>query len=202
MATQFQHRLVGTVILVALGVIFLPDVLNGKQQRPPDEAVTIPLRPELEPARALVEAPADSTSDNAPVQSVNESPTWNIEQAQEAPPVAPSAAKPEPVVKPKPAPKPTPQVAAKAEPVTSAAPVATQEASHIVQLGAFRNAENVNALVKKLQAAGYPARTTPAVPQEGEINRVWIGPDNKTRLEQQLKALEQLTGLKGSVRPK
>lgn len=30
MASKFQSRLVGTIILVAVGVIVLPDVLDGK----------------------------------------------------------------------------------------------------------------------------------------------------------------------------
>lgn len=30
MASKFQNRLVGTIILVAIGVIVLPDVLDGK----------------------------------------------------------------------------------------------------------------------------------------------------------------------------
>lgn len=31
MASKFQSRLVGTIILVAVGVIVLPDVLDGKK---------------------------------------------------------------------------------------------------------------------------------------------------------------------------
>ena len=203
LATQFQQRLVGTVILVALGVIFLPDLLDGKQQRAPDESVTIPLRPELDPVRPVVVAPVQTAKvDNGEGAPVAAPDTWTIEEAKEAPPVAPT---PKPVAQAVVA-APAPQPEVKAKPVITPAPiikpVAPQSGDHIVQLGAFRNADNVNALVKKLQAAGYRAQTTPAVPRQGEINRVWIGPDNKARLEQQLSALQQLTGLKGSVRPK
>ena len=88
------------------------------------------------------------------------------------------------------------------QPAPTIKQVAPQHGEHVVQLGAFRNADNVNALVKKLQAAGYRAQTTPSVPRHGELNRVWVGPDDKARLEQQLAALERLTGLKGSIRAK
>lgn len=224
MATQFQHRLVGTLILVAVGVIFLPDLLSGKQQLVPDEAVTIPLRPELTPVQpAIIEQPKPSTQD---AESAALSPeVWTIEQAQEAPPVAPTAAvepshqapvqaQPEPVATPQPAPQapkpvekpaPAPEPAPKpiAQPQSQPQQATAEQGDFVVQLGVFRNAENVNALVKKLQAAGYIAQTTPRVPKEGELNRVWVGPDtNKARLEQQIPALEQLTGLKGSVRAK
>ncbi|MBM7455076.1 DedD protein [Oceanisphaera litoralis] len=214
MATQFQHRLVGTVILVALGVIFLPDLLDGKQQLAPDEAVTIPLRPELEPARPVVTAPP--AAEQQPVAEPEARPeAWTLEQAKEAPPVAPQAVskpepKPAPVAVPTPAPVVKPAPIIKPAPIVRPAPVikqiapqqlAPQQGDHVVQLGAFRNADNVKALVKKLRASGYRAQTTPAVPRQGELNRVWVGPDSKARLEQQLSALERLTGLKGSVRP-
>ena len=32
MSQSFQNRLVGTIVLVALGVIFLPDLLDGQQE--------------------------------------------------------------------------------------------------------------------------------------------------------------------------
>ncbi|WP_375058137.1 cell division protein DedD [Zobellella sp. DQSA1] len=227
MATQFQHRLVGTVILVALGVIFLPDLLDGKQQGAPEEAVSIPLRPELEPAQPVVMAPPATELAAQPEAAAAKPEVWTLEEAKEAPPVAPkpqaAPARPEPAPKPvvQPAPQPAPQVAAqptprpapviKPAPIIQPAPVpqpapVTQQiqpqgGNYIVQLGAFRNADNVNALVSKLRAAGYRAQTTPSVPRQGELNRVWVGPDSKASLEQQLAALERLTGLKGSVRP-
>lgn len=46
MATQFQNRLIGTVILVSVGVIFLPDLLIGKKNDIAAPAGSIPLRPE------------------------------------------------------------------------------------------------------------------------------------------------------------
>ena len=45
MASKFQNRLVGTVILVALGVIILPGLLDGKKKHYEDEFASIPLVP-------------------------------------------------------------------------------------------------------------------------------------------------------------
>lgn len=45
MASQFQNRLVGTIILVALGVIVLPGLLDGKKKHYEDEFAAIPLVP-------------------------------------------------------------------------------------------------------------------------------------------------------------
>ncbi|WP_107852536.1 cell division protein DedD [Oceanimonas marisflavi] len=218
MATRFQHRLVGTVILVALGVIFLPDLLDGKQPPMPEQAVSIPLRPELDPPRPAVPAAPEVSAAAAPAKAE----TWTLEEAREAPPVPPkpepqvasvpaprpqpaaevkpSAPKPQPapVVKPvEPRPQPAPVIKPVAPQIKPVAPAAG--ADHVVQLGAFRNADNVNALVRKLQAAGYRVQTSPSVPRQGELNRVWVGPDARARLQQQLPALERLTGLKGRV---
>ncbi|MDP5291403.1 cell division protein DedD [Oceanimonas sp. CHS3-5] len=195
MATQFQHRLVGTILLVALGVIFLPDLLDGKQPPMPDEAVSIPLRPELEPPRP---APAMPEATAEPAASAE---NWSLETVREAPPEPPQP-EPQVVTVPAPKPEPAPEVKPVAPAPEPAPAVQPTGGDFIVQLGAFRNADNVNALVKKLQAAGYRVQTTPSVPRQGQLNRVWVGPDAKPRLEQQLAALERLTGLKGRVMAK
>ncbi|TNV18022.1 cell division protein DedD [Buttiauxella sp. B2] len=45
MASKFQNRLVGTIILVALGVIILPGLLDGQKKHYQDEFAAIPLVP-------------------------------------------------------------------------------------------------------------------------------------------------------------
>ena len=48
MASKFQSRLVGTIILVAIGVIVLPDVLDGKKTHYKEDIASIPIKPELD----------------------------------------------------------------------------------------------------------------------------------------------------------
>lgn len=237
MASKFQNRLVGTVILVALVVIFLPDMLDGQKIAQKDEAfATIPLRPELEPAKPALQVSAASTlpSDHeASKQQARAAEQWQVEEVSApvtlgqqggAPQVASQpVVKPEPVVakqpepvkvQPKPVPKPKPQV--KPEPVkpqiksmddllqskqlvAQAAPAPAQ-GSWILQLGAFRNKDSVNALVSKLRASGYSAHTVPRTPVQGQINRVFIGPDvSKAKLQSIQAKVSQQTGLSGSV---
>lgn len=45
MSSQFHNRLVGTIVIVALGVIFLPDILDGKKDREQETFSEIPLKP-------------------------------------------------------------------------------------------------------------------------------------------------------------
>lgn len=237
MASKFQNRLVGTVILVALVVIFLPDMLDGQKIAQKDDAfATIPLRPELEPAKPALQVSAASTlpSDHeVSKQQARAAEQWQVEEVSSpvtlgqqggAPQVvSPPVVKPEPVVakqpepvkvQPKPVPKPKPQV--KPEPVkpqiksmddllqskqlvAQAAPAPAQ-GSWILQLGAFRNKDSVNALVSKLRASGYSAHTVPRTPVQGQINRVFIGPDvSKAKLQSIQAKVSQQTGLSGSV---
>ena len=64
MASQFHNRLIGTVILVSVGVIFLPDLLTGKHVNKDAESVaSVPLRPDAASANAPV--PAMTTASGA-----------------------------------------------------------------------------------------------------------------------------------------
>ncbi|ELI6431161.1 cell division protein DedD [Aeromonas salmonicida subsp. salmonicida] len=245
MASKFQNRLVGTVILVALVVIFLPDLMDGNKLEQKDEAFAkIPLRPELEPAKPALQVSAASTlpaEHLASQQQASAAEQWQVEEVSDPVTLAtnknPSAAqvqqpatKPvaQPVVKPKPEviakkpvesprPKPVPPkpvetkpqvgqiksmddlIASKMAPQTQA-PAASSQGSWILQLGAFKNVDSVNALVSKLRAAGYSAQTSPRTPVQGQLNRVFIGPDvSRAKLQGMQGRIGQMTGLSGSV---
>ena len=246
----------GTVILVALVVIFLPDLMDGNKLEQKEEAFAkIPLRPELEPAKPALQVSAASTlpADHlASQQQASAATQWQVEEigdtvtlaanqasaAAQAQPTTQVAAKPEPKPAPKPEmvakkpveqpkPKPVPPkpvevkkpveskpqvgqiksmddlIASKmtTQAVTPApAAAAPAQGSWILQLGAFKNADSVNALVGKLRAAGYSAQTSPRTPVQGQINRVFIGPDvSKAKLQGMQSRISQMTGLSGSV---
>lgn len=84
MASKFQNRLVGTVILVALVVIFLPDLMDGNKLEQKDEAFAkIPLRPELEPAKPALQVSAASTlpaEHLASQQQASAATQWQVEE--------------------------------------------------------------------------------------------------------------------------
>jgi DedD protein len=257
LASKFQNRLVGTVILVALVVIFLPDLMDGNKLEQKDEAFAkIPLRPELEPAKPALQVSAANTlpaEHLASQQQASAATQWQVEEigdtvtlanqagASQAPitqqqpvqvvaqskPQPKPEPKPEviakkPVEQPKPKPVPTkpvevqkpveakPQagqiktmddlIASKMAQPTTAPAAAPAQGSWILQLGAFKNADSVNALVSKLRAAGYSAQTSPRTPVQGQINRVFIGPDvSKAKLQGMQSRISQMTGLSGSV---
>ncbi|GKX62375.1 cell division protein DedD [Pragia fontium] len=207
MASQFQNRLVGAVIIVAIGVIVLPSLFDGKKKHYEEEFAAIPLVPKEGDDRNTEILPSvnhnlppvnpGSTAavgngqvvDNAntgiappPLASTTAGNTAVNAQPETLPPVTqtkPPESKPEP--KPEPVvPKPTEQ-----KPVANNKPVESEKPkekppvgqAYIVQLGALKNADKVNELVATLRLSGHRVYTIPATPVQGKITRLVVGPD-------------------------
>ena len=222
MASKFQNRLVGTIVLVALGVIVLPGLLDGQKKHYQDEFAAIPLvpkpgdrdEPDMLPAatQALPSQPPEGAAEEvragdaaAPSLDPSRIPVNNnsFDVVQE-PVVAP---KPQPKPQPKPVEKPQPQpqqqVAAQTPPPKpqqqAEIPAPTGKA-YVVQLGALKNADKVNEIVGKLRASGFKVYTSPSTPVQGKITRILVGPDtSKDKLKGQLGELKQISGLSGVV---
>jgi len=171
MASKFQNRLVGTIILVAIGIIVLPDVLDGKKNHYKEEIASIPLKPELDSDLESFEV-LDPVDDS---QSLPETPVEVvIDDTNE-------------IADDKPLPVAIKEVPERNE---------YQDSAWIIQLMALKNADNAKNLVKDLQKRGYQAHTKP----ENTFTRVIIGPDvSKSKLERQIIELEKITGSKGQL---
>ncbi|SMB42695.1 conserved hypothetical protein [Serratia proteamaculans] len=246
MASKFQNRLVGTVILVALGVIILPGLLDGKKKHYEDEFAAIPLVPKAgdveendvlppvsqplpaqppEGAGALVEQQAaNEAAAQQAVRQPTQQPTLVTPPVETRPQPTPQPkpkpveVKPKPVPQPKPVevkpvvkpetrpePKPEPTPVPKPEPAPVQKPVeekAPAGQAYVVQLGALKNAAKVNEVVASLRLSGYRAFTVPSTPVQGQITRIYVGPDaSKQKLQSSLSALNSISGLSGQVKP-
>ncbi|HGK4672122.1 TPA: cell division protein DedD [Kluyvera georgiana] len=218
MASKFQNRLVGTIVLVALGVIVLPGLLDGQKKHYQDEFAAIPLvpkpgdrdEPDMLPTatQALPAQPPEGAAEEvragdaaAPSLDSSRLAVNGNGDLEQIPPAA-ELPKPKPVEKPKPKPQPvTEQVAAtpapKVAPEDKPAPVGK---AYVVQLGALKNADKVNEIVASLRGAGYRAYTSPSTPVQGKITRILVGPEaSKDKLKGSLGELKQLSGLSGVV---
>ncbi|HAT2781239.1 cell division protein DedD [Citrobacter koseri] len=221
MASKFQNRLVGTIVLVALGVIVLPGLLDGQKKHYQDEFAAIPLvpkpgdrdEPDMMPAatQALPTQPPEGAAEevragDAAAPSLDPSrfaaennPSFDPVPAPVEPP------KPKPVEKPKPQPKPQQQVAATPTPAPEPKPAAEEKPAptgkaYVVQLGALKNADKVNEIVGKLRGAGFRVYTSPSTPVQGKITRILVGPDaSRDKLKNSLGELQQISGLSGVV---
>jgi DedD protein len=191
MASKFQSRLVGTIILVAVGVIVLPDVLDGKKLHYKEEFASIPIKPELDSDVENFEILEPVEDDIA----LPDSPVEAVVQELEEPQVA--------VSKPQPEPEPVAQQEETKQPEqveVAARPVVEnnqyEDSAWIIQLMALKNHDNAVALVADLQKRGYQAHTK----QENEFTRVIVGPDvSKSKLERQVQELQKITGSKGQL---
>ncbi|WP_394201021.1 cell division protein DedD [Shewanella waksmanii] len=209
MSSQFQNRLVGIIVLVALGVIFLPDILDGKKQHQEEQFAEIPLRPDIkvEPLPQnefeTVELgetenqPSDASADNASANNVQDNNVQDNNGAGEWKIVTNETEVVEQASRQLSAEKPKPEV--KQEPV-KAKPQVAKASAYTLQLGSFNNANNVKALVKQLRTKGFTAYTIPETPVDGQLTKVFVGPDlSRVKLEKVQKQVEQVTKLKGRV---
>ncbi|GAB3290616.1 SPOR domain-containing protein [Pseudidiomarina andamanensis] len=174
MASQLQNRIVGSVILIALAVIILPELFDGKPQQKQESFEAIPLQPEVE----VAEVPAKSVPQQEKLpDSLDQVETLEID-ADDAPAI-------------KTAQKKTPDAPSNAE---------LQQPGWIIQLGVFRNQASVDRLVKELRAAGYPAYREVVQTADGPRNKLLVGPGLvKEELEADLPKLKELTDLNGRV---
>ena len=129
MASKFQNRLMGTIVLVALGVIILPGLLDGQKKHYQDEFAAIPLvpkpgdrdEPDMMPA-ATQALPAQPPEGAAEEVQAGDAAAPSLDASRLA---ASGNANPEvttlPVTKPKPVekPQPKPQAQQQTQPQTT-----------------------------------------------------------------------------------
>lgn len=182
MTRALQNRLVGTIIVVAIAIIFVPQLLDGEKQNRADIQVNIPVQPETLPIPAMSALDVESIT-QAVAQEIAENATALDAGGEiDAELLADEA-------------KLTAQTQIKQSDPLS-------DVGWVVQLGSFQHEKNVNALVKKLRNAGYRAFTRPVVTPNGNLTKVFVGPElDKLRLEAALGHLHELTGLKGRIAP-
>ena len=180
MSSQFHNRLVGTVVLVALSVIFLPDILDGKKERIQEEFTEIPLRPvivqdvdtrkntnELSIAKTK---PLATDKIDAKDRNAADSPKDKVKQINSNIKIAQNNDQDNP--------------------------------AWTVQLGSFNDAKNAKSLIMKLRNKGYRAYSLPQNPEHGKLTKVFVGPDiSKDRINRLQGEVENLTKLKGKVVP-
>lgn len=205
-----------------------PDTINGRQAWRvrigpyADRAQAELVRLEAAKVRSDVNAQVvvlDAGKD-APVAAAPAAPSVRSEPLPPEPakPVA-AAAKPEARPEPKPEPKPTapkpeapkpeapkPVAAKPAVPERTTTTVSTAPAASsvgfAVQLGAFAQPADANALRDRVRAAGFSAFTEQVRTDNGVLNRVRVGPVANRAEAEQLKAqVAAKIGITGMVRP-
>jgi DedD protein len=204
---RLKQRLIGGAILVALGVIFLPMLLDGTgwRERNPD-LLEIPPEPEF----VMPERPASArrpVSIPEPVRQAAVPAAPEVSPASPAPPPPARAAEPAAPAKPpraEAAPEPKSEPKSKPE---SRAPSRTepnriqkaQEKGWSVQVGAFEKKSGAEKLAARLRLRGYPVFIRRTEVGSKSLYRVKVGPvDSRAEalsLKKRLERSERLSSL-------
>ncbi|MEQ4701713.1 cell division protein DedD [Providencia rettgeri] len=200
MASKFQNRLAGAIVLVAVGVIVLPALLDGDKKYNENEFAAIPIIPkpgdeeDIEAIAPIVSTTTTASSEGASEAMLSEAIT---QQQNEQVETRPSTTTPAPSVveptkpEPKPQPKPEPKPEQKSQP---------QGKAFVVQVIALNNASKVEEIVAQLRLSGYQVYTVPAKPVNNKLTRIYVGPEaSRQRLEAALPELNRITGTKGII---
>jgi len=178
-----KHRLTGAAVLIGFAVVVLPMLLGG-----PDEASQNP--PERDLSRAADEQDNVFRSKITPIGGDTPAVQAVSEPDGEPNDTRPAEDPDEPLDDSDTATAAGDDTAADDAPATESAPVIDR--GWIVQVGTFKNSDNVEKLVAKLQGDGFRASTTDVETSAGWATRVWVGPfetrveaaRNKTRVKQ------------------
>lgn len=225
MSTPFQNRLVGTIIVAAAVIIFLPNLLDGKKKSNQTEFDQIPQTPAFTgkmntkpfPEQKLVTK--DKTTvlneqaqddllkiDNTAQTSKQSSSKVNIEPGENlATQTNVKTTKVTPATKVK---KIVASASSKAKSQSAITkpvlgqqpPKSVNKEAWVIQLGSFKHKSNVAELVAKLKRNGYTAFTKPIKTKQGPLTKVFVGPELiKVTLMKKIPALKKLTNVQGKV---
>ena len=191
----------GTIIVVALAVIFLPDFLDGKKQTNREPFVSVPANPPKKPIVEPESFPSERVA-KAAVPAVEIQDETALDDDLDSSGAGESGSAGEATTAKAPAVKTFEEEdkLASQTVVDTKSDAADDDAGWVIQLGSFRHEKNVKALLAKLEKAGYRAFSRKIQTSSGPLNKVFVGPDlDKKKLESALPHLKELTSLKGKV---
>ncbi len=197
MSTPFQNRLVGTVIVAAIAIIFLPDILDGDKKTYQEEFDRIPEAPKVEFSSKNKQFPTEELS-KLPKEEINDESALDdlprvAEKVDEDSSETTTANSTDIIVNP---PIESESFSDDEKPLAKA----VADTAWVIQLGSFRHQNNVNELVKKLKSSGYQAFTKPIKTKRGTLTKVFVGPELiKSSLEKKIPALRKLTNVEGKI---
>jgi cell division septation protein DedD len=210
MKRQLKERIVGATVIVALGIILIPWLLDGPAQTPraveqtlelprsdgATRSYSIPLDPAagrpVQIGGSEAEKPAAAGPDSAAPAGVIQRPALAEPQPQATPSTRPDAQPSQPP--PRPAPQPAPQAAPAAEP----RPQAPAEDSWTVQVGSFSQAANAENLRERLAGQGFDAFVSRVATDAGTMHRVRVGPVPERAAAEQLMTRLRAAGHTGA----
>lgn len=197
MSTPFQNRLVGTIIVAAVAIIFLPDLLDGEKKSYQEEFDKIPAAPSVELDVKPMDFPEEKLEKLNKAEIVEEiALDDNIVEEE----TASSLDNEESTTKVNRLTKEEVLSVKSDEPTKRIPNKITTDHAWVIQLGSFRHKKNVDELVQKLKSNGYSAFTKPIKTRNGTLTKVFVGPELvKGSLEKKISTLKALTNVEGKL---
>jgi DedD protein len=188
-----KHRVIGAIVLVSLGVIFVPMILD--ERTPPAAALAQLSEIPAPETKILVTDVAQGPEQAAPGSSVDSAPSGTIPvAAAPSPPVAhvdeTSTVNQQQKVAAHPA----------VQPPTKPHVQRAHEDEHktwFVQVGTFSNGENAKQLANKLKARGFPVHLEKVALADTGAMRVRVGPYTNVQAKQVQTEIKRKVGVNG-----
>jgi len=194
MNQALKQRLVGAVVLLALGVIFLPGLLRESQQAPVNRQSLVPEAPDYQrlafenpdSPENIEPAPDPQTmflppSEQPPQDALEQVDIASPEEESASDAAEPGASQPE-------------EPASADEPEGESAEQMPD--AWVVQVASFRSQQRALELRDQLQDQGYRAYKRSATTDSGQVNRVFIGPKiDKETANEVKRELDEALGL-------
>lgn len=186
---RIKQRIIGAIVLVSLGVIFIPMILSGgREQTMPLFGSPIPDKPDNIANIKVLEFENTPTPPTPP--SEMRSPVDNYSKEEDKPVIQPT--------------KPKVKAQEKSDKDTTPEKTAARESKPLkawaVQVGSFENQKNAIALKDKLIKKGFRAFVERIVTHDKTSYRVRVGPEvRRENAENLQKTIEQKMNIKGIV---
>ncbi len=207
MSTPFQNRLVGSIIVAAIVVIFLPDILDGEKKTYQAEFEAIPEAPAFKSKGNKAQEFPEQKLALIPKEKLHDDVATDVEQTN----VSESAQQDDSNTQVSALPKE--KAIVETQQTASATNSGNQDASGkklpeksvmgeawVIHLGSFKHKKNVDELMRKLKDGGYTAYTQPIKTKSGVLTKVIVGPELiKSELTKKIPALKELTKVQGKL---
>lgn len=195
----------GSIIVAAAVIIFLPDVLDGEKESYQADFEAIPKAPEFQsktgkaqnfPEDKLKAIPAEELSEDVALDESNEQQAEIVSTKIQSDKVKVNTLSRDE------------QTSAEQKNDEQARTSVTQTLPEksvmgeawVIHLGSFKHKKNVDELMKKLKNNGYTAFTTPIKTKNGTLTKVIVGPELiKSELTKKIPALKDLTNVQGKI---
>ncbi len=227
MTPKIRNRLVGSVILMAAGIIIIPSVLDGEKISYKDDFKNVPEKPEVRSVQTRKTFPEnefdkhlpkadDTVHDEVALDAKELVQQANTTSPDNLPPAGTEVINTDKIAvttmtKPVDFDNPTPPAQIKKtvtkpvkKPVKEVAPQPKESpftsSAWVIQLGSFGNKANAKALEKRLNNAGYVTFNRLIKTHSGTLTKVYVGPElDKNILNKALVKVNKVSGVSGIV---